>query len=113
MIDFSKIKITEEKLGTFGDVQLKGNIKLESQYLIHAEDLYHQSNLVDNYKLEIKKDLHDKIYGELKNPFFYLEDIIKTYVIPNMGYSQHPYFVDEKELMENLDKIRKVLELPK
>lgn len=112
MIDFSKIKITEEKLGTFGDIQLKGVIKLESQRLIHAEHLYLQPNLIDHCKLEIKRNLHNKIYGELQNPFLYIEDVIKTYVIPNMNYSPTPWFVNEKELTENLEKIRKILQSP-
>jgi hypothetical protein len=110
MINFSKIKITEEKLGTFGDVQLKGGIRIDAVQNI-TEDSSKQE--IEFKKSEIRRTLHNKVYSELQNPFFYIEDVIKTYVIPNMNYSPTPWFVNEKELRENLDKIRKVLEGPK
>lgn len=110
MIDFSKIKITEEKLGTFGDIQLKGGIRIDAVQNITEHSSKQE---IDFQKSEIRRELHNKVYGELQNSFFYIEDLIKAYVIPNMNYSPTPWFVNEKELKENLDKIRKVLEWPK
>ena len=106
MIDFSKIPITQEKLDSFGGVQLKGQICSTSTRMIPKISVPTKEMLEE----EIKLDLHEKIYGELINPFYKLRDVL-DYLLNDMNYRNHPF--DIKEIKENLEKIEKVLERPK
>ncbi len=53
----------------------------------------------------------NQVLQDLVPPFEYLRQIIKDYVIPNLGYSQHPWFVNEKELSQNIKKIEELLNI--
>jgi hypothetical protein len=112
MIDFNKIKPTIEQLGTFGDKQVKAEIHMQSIAKISPE--YSNSKmLIEKSEELVKRELFEKVYGDLIPPFHYLKHIIEHYVIPTLDYQRHPWFVDEKEIKETLEKLQKLLEPPK
>jgi len=107
MIDFSQTPIIQEKLGSFGDILLRGGIKIDAAYNI-AENAAQEE--IDFKKTEIRRILHDTVYGDLKIHFTYLKGVLE-YLLKDSAYRPLPFNIAEIE--ESLKKIEKVLERPK
>lgn len=111
MIDLNSITILEEKLGDFGNIQLKGGVVITHTVGI-SNGYYDKAE--NDAKLKIKKELWKKIYGDLAEPINELKNLVKEYLLEptEKGYSYHPYFLNSARTQELIDKIDNLLKMP-
>lgn len=114
MIDFSKIKFSEQQLGTFGNIEISGGLKLQKKIYLNPDTIYNNTNAKIAARDRIKYEIYKEIYGEIKEELENLKNLIgfhgkhKEDIVLNY----RPHYLTDNTVKEIINKLSDLVKMP-